>query len=143
MLFERNAKRLKERCNRAVLGVTERQPKGELAFMPQVQLSCQGNVAVRCVIELPVHPKIVGEICPSITSAHVAARCPRKVDRAAEGQPYAFFLRHKDFPACDVDHVTVVTPSTHLKMRCTERIEMQLRDECFIAGELGVLKNAV
>src|SRR5579872_1621446 len=143
MLFERNAKRLKERCNRAVLGVTKRQSNRELAFILQVQLSRQCNVAVSSVIERPVHLKIVSEISPSVTSAHVAARCSGKVDRAAEGQPYAFFLRHKDFPAFDVDHVTVVTPSTHLKMRCTECIEMQLRDECFIAGELGVLKNAV
>ena len=94
------------------------------------------------MIELPVHLKVVGKVSPSVTSAHVAARCARKVDRAAERQPYPFLLRHQDFPACDLDHVTVVTPSTHLKMRRAEYIEMQLRDKCFIAGEPGVLKNA-
>src|ERR1035437_2157423 len=126
MLFERNAERLKQRRDGAVLCVTECQTHGELSLNIQAQFSGQRNVTVRGIIKLPVHLKVIRKVGPAVTSANVAARCTGKVNRAAERQPYSFLLRYQDFPACNLDHRTVVIRSAYLKMWCAQHIKAQL-----------------
>jgi hypothetical protein len=58
MHFERDGQRLKERCERVVLGVSKSKSKSELALTTHGQFSSERNVTVSCMVELPVHLKV-------------------------------------------------------------------------------------
>ena len=72
MLGERSAQRLKERGDSVVLAIAERQSQGKFTRTGQVQLSRECDVAVGCAIELPVHLKVAGQVCPAIAPPYVA-----------------------------------------------------------------------
>src|ERR1035438_4805331 len=141
MLGERGTQRLKEGGDGVMLATAKRQPQSEFTATGQVQLSGERDVAIGCVIELPVHLEIAGQVGPAIAPPNIAARNARKRYRGCQCQPCSLMLGNQYGSTRHADHRAVVAPASDRKMRCAQGVEPQTGQERFVASESGVLEN--
>ena len=124
-----------------VLAIAERQPQSEFARAGQFQLSGKCDVAVGCMIELPVHLEIAGQVGPAIALPNIAARNARERNRGCQCQPCSLTLGNKHRSTRHAYHRAVIAPASNLEMRCAQGVKPQAGEERFVAGESGVLEN--
>src|ERR1035441_2387392 len=134
MLIKRSAQGLKECRNSLMLSTAKGQTQDELVATIEVQFTHERNIAIRCLVELPIHLEILGQVCPAITSADVSTRNPRKWNRGTQRHPGSCFFGHEDLAAFELNYTTAVAPPSYFKMGRTQGIETQIGNKRFITS---------
>src|SRR5208283_4027171 len=98
--LERNTQGLCYGRGSAVRSVAESNPHREFVAPGQVNLAGERNIAVACVVIVPVHLEVVGEIGPAVIDSDVATGEPHERERnTGDGEIDVATVGHQQFAA--------------------------------------------
>src|SRR5215471_6561921 len=135
---EVNAERLEQTIDGVVKRRAQRQSESKLARPTQIELAGERYVAVGSVVVIPLHPKIGGEIGPTVIHAHVAAGAFLERNSGSQCQPCVALSRSQYEAARNFEHFAVVAPPSDLQMGSAQHIKLQAIEEGGIALQTRV-----
>src|SRR5260221_6563593 len=133
MAIERCCQRLQQVGGSALVAVPQSNCDCEFISALKIDFTGKRNVSILSGAEFPVHVEITHQVLPTVASADVADRTPRKTGIAAHYEVKAAALRAKQFVRADFTTPPGITHAIPRNVLRQQRVEVQLAAQRFVA----------